>query len=66
MGMHEFLKNIKLDIAYSILRDEGMKVSEVASLVGYENYGYFSQIFKKHYGIYPLEVKNRTRLKNKK
>ena len=59
MGMHEFLKNIKLDRAYSMLRDEGMKVSEVASLVGYENYGYFSQIFKKHYGVYPLEVKSR-------
>ena len=59
MGMHEFLKNIKLDRAYSMLRDEGMKVSEVANLVGYENYGYFSQIFKKHYGVYPLEVKSR-------
>jgi YesN/AraC family two-component response regulator len=66
MGMHEFLKNIKLDRAYSMLRDEELKVSEVASLVGYENYGYFSQIFKKHYGVYPLEVKNKTTIKNKK
>lgn len=66
MGMHEYLKNIKLDKAYSMLRDEGMKVSEVANLVGYENYGYFSQIFKKHYGVYPLEIKNRKNLKNKK
>ena len=66
MGMHEFLKNIKLDRAYSMLRDRNMKVSEVANMIGYENYGYFSQIFKKHYGVYPLEVKNKTNLKNKK
>ena len=66
MGMHEFLKNIKLDRAYSMLRDEGMKVSDVANMIGYENYGYFSQIFKKHYGVYPLEVKNKINLKNKK
>ncbi len=66
MGMHEFLKNIKLDRAYSMLRDDGLKVSEVANLVGYENYGYFSQIFKKHYGVYPLEVKSKRNIKNKK
>ncbi|MDR2878336.1 MAG: AraC family transcriptional regulator [Fusobacteriales bacterium] len=65
MGMHEFLKNIKLDRAYNMLSDEGLKVSEVANLIGYENYGYFSQIFKKHYGVYPLEVKIKKILKIK-
>ncbi|MCP1226501.1 helix-turn-helix domain-containing protein [Sebaldella sp. S0638] len=34
-----------------------MKVSEVSFLLGYQNYGYFSKIFYKYFGIYPNQIK---------
>ncbi len=57
MGLHEYLKSIKLEKAFYMLLNEDMKVSEVSFLLGYQNYGYFSKIFYKYFGIYPNQIK---------
>ena len=38
-----------------------MKVTEVSEKVGYYNYRYFCEIFKKHQGITPNEYKGHVR-----
>ena len=44
-GMYEYLKKIKLEKAYEMLKNEDKKISEIASELGYDNYGYFSKVF---------------------
>ncbi|WP_435309951.1 helix-turn-helix domain-containing protein [Sebaldella termitidis] len=58
MGLHEYLKSIKMEKAYYLILNENKKVSEVSLLLGYQNYGYFSRIFFKYFGIYPNKLKN--------
>ena len=36
---------------------DGYKVNEVSEMVGYNNYRYFCDIFKKHEGMTPNEYK---------
>lgn len=62
MSFIKYLTEIRLEHAKSFL-EEGYKVSEVASLVGYSNYRYFCEIFKKNEGITPNEYKGRVRKK---
>lgn len=45
--------------ARSLLLETSDKVYEIASQVGYEDVPYFSQIFKKYYGMSPLDYKKR-------
>ena len=42
----------------------GKKVNEVSRLVGYNNYRYFCDVFKKHMGMTPYEYKNGMKKKN--
>jgi AraC-like DNA-binding protein len=58
VGMHDYLKNIKLEKAFYLLLNENKKISEVSLILGYQNYGYFSKIFFKYFGIYPNQVKS--------
>ena len=55
---------IKVGISYDSdikkakkLLQDGYKVHEVSELVGYNNYRYFCDIFKKHEGMTPNEYK---------
>jgi YesN/AraC family two-component response regulator len=48
---------MRMKRAKQILTDtKGIRVSEVAYMVGYTNPKYFSQSFKEYYGILPSEI----------
>jgi two-component system, response regulator YesN len=53
----DYLVNLRMDKARSLLRDEQLKVIEIAHLVGYSNSGYFSTVFKKRFGQKPLDYR---------
>ena len=55
-----YLTDLRIKKAKELL-DEGMKVMDVSEKVGYYNYRYFCEIFKKHQGITPNEYKGHTR-----
>ena len=59
IGMYEYLKKIKLEKAYEMLKSEDKKISEIANELGYDSYGYFSKIFNEYFGLNPKDIKKR-------
>ncbi|MGO4495377.1 helix-turn-helix domain-containing protein [Paenibacillus sp. 2RAB27] len=41
------------------LLNSQLKVYEIANRVGYEDVDYFTKLFKKHFGLNPLDYKKR-------
>lgn len=52
----KYLTDLRIKKAKKLLQD-GYKVNEVSEMVGYNNYRYFCDIFKKHEGMTPNEYK---------
>ncbi|MGG4169280.1 response regulator transcription factor [Rossellomorea vietnamensis] len=53
----DYLVNLRMDKARSLLMDEQLKIIEIAHLVGYSNSGYFSTVFKKRFGLKPIDYR---------
>ena len=49
----DFIRNIRMKQAATLLSEKRHAVSEVANLVGYTNMGNFSTAFKELYGMSP-------------
>ena len=56
----EYLVSFRIHKAEKLLREEGLRVSEVAELVGYKDAAHFSKIFKKYTGVSPKTIKIKT------
>jgi DNA-binding response OmpR family regulator len=55
----DILLSIRMKRAKQILNDnQGIRISEVAYMVGYSNPKYFSQSFKEFYGVLPSDITN--------
>ncbi|MBE2206178.1 MAG: response regulator [Saprospiraceae bacterium] len=52
----DFIKNYRLDRAYSMLRNREGLVGEIAMRVGFGNEKYFSTVFKEKFGLPPSQV----------
>lgn len=55
----DYLTKIRMSNAAELLKDKGLKLSDIAYLVGYENANYFLKKFKDFYGCTPSEYKNK-------
>ncbi len=53
----QYILSARIANAQSLLESSGYTVSEIASIVGYDNPMYFSRIFKKQTGFSPLEYR---------
>lgn len=53
----EYITKKRIDNAKLLLKNNEIKISEIAEKVGYKDYYYFSKIFKKLVGIPPLKYK---------
>ena len=51
----EFLRNIRLEQAARLLKEQKINVTQVAYTVGFSNLAHFSTIFRKHFGVAPSE-----------
>jgi AraC-like DNA-binding protein len=51
----DFVRNIRLDQAAKLIRENKVNISEVAYRVGFANQAHFSTTFKKHFGVTPKE-----------
>lgn len=52
-SLSEYLTLVRMDNARALLSEGRLNVSQVAYAVGYEDSGYFSKVFKKHFGCSP-------------
>ena len=54
-----YIDNRKMDKAKTLLTEGHKNVSEVATAVGFDNFAYFSTLFKKNTGLSPIEYKKK-------
>ena len=54
-----YVNERKLLLAKELIIDGSMSLTDIASYLGYENYNYFSRIFKKYLDITPIALKQR-------
>ena len=55
----EFIRNIRLEQAARLLKEQKINVTQVAYTVGFSNLAHFSTIFRKHFGVAPSEFADR-------
>jgi AraC-like DNA-binding protein len=55
-SLPEYLTMIRMEQAKVLLSEGRLNISQVAYQVGYEDSGYFSKVFKKHFGQSPSSV----------
>jgi AraC-like DNA-binding protein len=66
-GFNEFLTLIRLQKAETMLKNEnGKSISEIAYACGFNDSNYFSDKFKRAYGIVPTELRRQYLAKSKK
>ncbi|SHH45505.1 response regulator [Clostridium grantii] len=51
----------RINTAKQLLQDPKLRLNEIASLVGYKDYAYFYQVFKKNMGITPMDFRKNNR-----
>ena len=61
MFLKDYINEIRIQKAKKLLLDDAHTVSEVASLVGMDNFSYFSTLFKKNTGLSPREYKQKAK-----
>jgi len=55
----EFIRNIRLEQAARLLKEQKINVTQVAYSVGFSNLAHFSTVFRKHFGLSPSEYVER-------
>jgi DNA-binding response OmpR family regulator/anti-sigma regulatory factor (Ser/Thr protein kinase) len=53
---NEFIKSIRLNYAIELLKSRKYSITEVSELTGFASAGYFSTVFKKHFGKSPTDI----------
>lgn len=53
----EYITDTRIELASKLLRETNDSINQVAGLVGYANYSYFSRVYKKVTGMTPQEYK---------
>ena len=51
----ELIRNIRLEQAARLLKEQKINITQVAYTVGFSNLAHFSTIFRKHFGVAPSE-----------
>lgn len=54
----EYVTKVRMEAAKTLLKDNDLKIMEVAEMVGFENTTYFSTVFKKYTGIHPQKYRS--------
>ncbi len=57
MNLKDYINEYRIKRAKQLLKFEGISISDVAEMVGFDNFSYFSTVFKKITGMSPKEYK---------
>ncbi len=61
IALNEYIVREKIEQAKCMLSETDIPVSLIALKTGYTNFSYFSQVFKRHTGLSPLEYRQQKR-----
>ncbi|RBW70776.1 response regulator [Bacillus taeanensis] len=64
MTIFEYITDLRMNKAKELLRTTNYKIHEICNEVGYDNQGYFNQVFKKQIGITPGQYRSKHLLGN--
>ena len=64
VGVSEYVITLRMAEAQKLLKNTDMTVVAVAVEVGYVDCGYFNKLFKKRFGVTPLEYRNAPKVAN--
>lgn len=53
----DFIKNVRMQKAHEMMADASLSISDIAFRCGFSSVGYFSTVFKKHFGCTPSEAR---------
>jgi len=62
---HQYLTQVRLDAAKQLLAKEGISITDVCTVIGFESLGSFSTLFSKQTGYSPQYYRNIAWLKKK-
>ena len=54
----DIVKNVRMKKARALLKSGSMTVEAIAENVGYQNVEHFNRLFKKKYGMTPVQFRN--------
>jgi two-component system response regulator YesN len=54
----EYITKVRMEAAKELLKDNDLKILEIAEMVGFENTTYFSTVFKKFTGMHPQKYRS--------
>jgi two-component system response regulator YesN len=57
MTFSQYITELKMKKAYSLLATTDLSISRIASLCGYDDSGYFTKVFKKNYDVTPKDFR---------
>ncbi|WP_371381786.1 helix-turn-helix domain-containing protein [Sporomusa aerivorans] len=55
----EIVRNVRMKKACTLLKNGSMTVETIADSVGYPNVEHFNRLFKKKYGMSPVQFRNK-------
>ena len=61
MTVSDYILQRRMTLAGELLRDNKLTITMVSDCVGFGNYSYFTEQFKKYYGMTPREYQNSVR-----
>ncbi|SDE19521.1 two-component system, response regulator YesN [Paenibacillus sp. UNCCL117] len=57
MTFSDYVTKLRMDKALALIKENQLKLTDIATLVGYSSSSYFSTVFKKYYGASPKEYR---------
>lgn len=59
LSIVEYMTQFRMDTAKNILRNSGLPIREIAAMVGYTDYAYFTRVFRKEVGLSPTQYRSK-------
>lgn len=58
MGVTEYLRTLRMEQAQKLLRDTSIPITQIADMVGFDDYNYFCRVFRQENGISPKKFRS--------
>lgn len=57
-NFNDYVTHVRLQKSLEMMQDPNLGLTEIAALIGYDSYAYFSSVFRKRFGISPRNYRN--------